>query len=300
MLEIRDLTKRFDGYPAVSGLSMTVGEGSVYGLVGTNGAGKSTLLRLAAGILKPEKGEILLDGERVFENPKAGQKLFFISDDAFYLPNAAAPDMETFYERFYPAFDKNRFREMIAGFGLPADRKIRTFSKGMRKQFFVAAGLAAGTAYLLMDETFDGLDPVMRKAVKGLFAEAVADRAMTAVLASHSLRELEDICDHVGLMHRGGILLSQDLDEMKQSLSKIQIVYGDAGAGPGTLPEGLMLLSDEQRGSLHTLIVRGDPEEAERFFFAGSPVFCERIPLSLEEIFIIETEAAGYDVRNIL
>ncbi len=298
MLETKNITKTFDGYTAVKDLSLTVGDGSVFGLIGSNGAGKSTFLRMAAGILRPDSGAILADGLPVFENPEAKEKIFFITDDAWYFPNASPLDMTGFYRKYYPDFSMELFRKMLSTFGLPEKRKIRTFSKGMRKQFFVSAGLASGTKYLLCDETFDGLDPVMRQAVKSLFAKALSDRELTVVLASHNLRELEDICDHVGLMHRGGILLSKELDDMKQNLQKVQLVCGETPVG--TLPEALELVSDEQRGSLHTLIVRGNAEAAEQYFRSLSPVFYERIPLSLEEIFITETEAAGYDIKNLL
>ena len=322
MIEVKNISKQFDGYPAVQKMNMTIGDSSVFGLIGTNGSGKSTFLRMAAGVLRPDEGEILIDGALVWEEPGVKQKLFFISDDAFFFQNAAPKDMEEFYCKYYPDFDRSRFEEMLRAFGLDRGRKLRAFSKGMKKQFFIAAGLAANTKYLLCDETFDGLDPVMRQAAKSLFAEAMTDRGLTVVLASHNLRELEDICDSVGLLHKGGVLLSKDLDDMKENLHKVQIVYrdeppkdanedvgqndaanvnaGSTGTAKDAHADGIEIVREETRGRLHTLIVRGTAQETERYFNALEPVFFELIPLSLEEIFISETEVAGYDIKNLL
>jgi len=299
MIEVKNISKQFDGYPAVQQMNMTIGDSSVFGLIGTNGSGKSTFLRMAAGVLRPDEGEILIDGALVWEEPGVKQKLFFISDDAFFFQNAAPKDMEEFYCKYYPDFDRSRFEEMLRAFGLDRGRKLRAFSKGMKKQFFIAAGLAANTKYLLCDETFDGLDPVMRQAAKSLFAEAMTDRGLTVVLASHNLRELEDICDSVGLLHKGGVLLSKDLDDMKENLHKVQIVYRDESPKDADA-DGIEIVREEIRGRLHTLIVRGTAQETQQYFNALEPVFFELIPLSLEEIFISETEVAGYDIKNLL
>jgi ABC-2 type transport system ATP-binding protein len=305
MIEVKNISKQFDGYPALRQMNMTIRDGSVFGLIGTNGSGKSTFLRMAAGILKSDEGEILIDGASVWEKPEIKQQFFFISDDAYYFANAVPEDMGKFYSRYYPDFDSERFTVLLKAFGLDPARKIRTFSKGMKKQFFIAAGVAANTRYLFCDETFDGLDPVMRQAAKSLFAQAMTDRGLTVVLASHNLRELEDICDAVGLLHQGSVLLSKDLDDMKESVHKVQIVYRDASAEPAGNADAeekpaVKILRDEARGRLHTLVVQGSAEDTERYFSALDPVFFELIPLSLEEIFINETEVAGYDIKNIL
>ncbi len=301
MIEVKNISKKFDGFPAVDHMNMSIRDGSVFGLIGTNGSGKSTFLRMASGILKPDEGEVIIDGVNVAENPETKQKFFFISDDAFYFQNATPRDMSAFYQKYYPGFDNQKFETLLTAFGLDAARKIRTFSKGMKKQVFIAAGLAANTKYLFCDETFDGLDPVMRKAAKSLFAQAMTDRGLTVVLASHNLRELEDICDAFGLMHKGGVLLSRDLDDMKQSVHKVQVVYKeDAAAAENTAHPEVTILRDEARGRLHTLFVKGDAETVEQYFSAQEPVYFERIPLSLEEIFISETEAVGYDITNLL
>ena len=299
MIEVKNISKQFDGYPAVQQMNMTIGDSSVFGLIGTNGSGKSTFLRMAAGVLRPDEGEILIDGALVWEEPGVKQKLFFISDDAFFFQNAAPKDMEEFYCKYYPDFDRSRFEEMLRAFGLDRGRKLRAFSKGMKKQFFIAAGLAANTKYLLCDETFDGLDPVMRQAVKSLIAQEIVDRAFTPVIASHNLRELEDICDTVGLLHEGGVLLSRDLTDMKMHIHKIQCVITDPDK-ESSLRKNLDLVEAHRQGSLLVITARGTREEIMQKVTEAEPLFCEIIPLSLEEIFISETEVAGYEIKNIL
>ena len=206
--------------------------------------------------------------------------------------------MKNYYRRFYDKFDEQRYFKLMSAFGLDETRKIRTFSKGMKKQVSVICGVCSGTDYLFCDETFDGLDPVVRQAVKSLFAEDVAERGLTPVIASHNLRELEDICDHVGLLHRGGILFSRDLDEMKLGMCKVQCIF--ASPLPEDAWDGFDLLKKEQRGSLYTIIARGDREELMSRLNKMNPTFCELLPLTLEEIFINETEVAGYDVKKLL
>ena len=273
-------------------------EGSVFGLIGTNGAGKSTFLRLASGILKPDEGQITLDGQEIYENTEAKKKFFYISDEMYFFSNASPLDMMTYYSRVYDRFDKERFHRLMKSFCLDEKRRIHTFSKGMKKQVSVICGICANTEYLFCDETFDGLDPVMRQAVKSIFAADMEDRNLTPIIASHNLRELEDICDHVGLLHKGGILLSRDLDDMKLNIHKIQCVL-QPGMGPEDLVT-LKCLSSEQRGRLLTLTVRGTREEVEEKIKAYEPVFFECIPLTLEEIFISETEVAGYDIKKLV
>ncbi len=298
MIEAIGLTKRFDDIIAVDHIDAQIKEGSVFGLIGTNGAGKSTFLRMAAGILKPDEGKILIDGEEVFENAAIKSRFFYISDDQFFLNNATPKDMMQYYRVLYPAFDETRFYSLLKGFDLKPDRKIHTFSKGMKKQLSVLLGICAGTSYIFCDETFDGLDPVMRQTVKSLFANDMAERNLTPIIASHNLRELEDICDHVGLLHKGGILLSRELDDMKLNIHKVQCVLK-----PGDEPEqlhGLDIIGMERRGSLLTLTIRGKKEEIGTILQTYHPVFFEMIPLSLEEIFISETEVAGYDIKKLI
>lgn len=298
MLKADNLTKRFQGVTAVDHIHAEIQDGTVFGLIGTNGAGKSTFLRMAAGILKPDEGTITLDGESVFEDTRVKARCFYIPDEPYFLGNGTADDMKTFYQGIYPNFDTDRFGRLLKSFELDGRRKIQTFSKGMKKQLAVLLGICAGTDYLFCDETFDGLDPVMRQTVKSLFANDIEERHLTPVIASHNLRELEDICDHVGLLHRGGMLLSKDLDDMKMNIHKIQCVL-PAGLDRTNLQD-LDIMTTEQRGSLLTLTVRGQREEIQARMQSYHPVFFEMIPLSLEEIFISETEVAGYDIKKLI
>ena len=298
MIKADNLTKRFQGVTAVDHIHAEIQDGTVFGLIGTNGAGKSTFLRMAAGILKPDEGTITLDGEAVFEDIRVKARCFYIPDEPYFLGNGTADDMKTFYQGIYPNFDTDRFGRLLKSFELDVRRKIQTFSKGMKKQLAVLLGICAGTDYLFCDETFDGLDPVMRQTVKSLFANDIEERHLTPVIASHNLRELEDICDHVGLLHRGGMLLSKDLDDMKMNIHKIQCVL-PAGLDRTNLQD-LDIMTTEQRGSLLTLTVRGQKEEIQARMQSYHPVFFEMIPLSLEEIFISETEVAGYDIKKLI
>lgn len=298
MIKADNLTKRFQGVTAVDHIHAEIQDGTVFGLIGTNGAGKSTFLRMAAGILKPDEGTITLDGDAVFEDIRVKARCFYIPDEPYFLGNGTPDDMKTFYQEIYPNFDTDRFGKLLKSFELDGRRKIQTFSKGMKKQLAVLLGICAGTDYLFCDETFDGLDPVMRQTVKSLFANDIEERNLTPVIASHNLRELEDICDHVGLLHRGGMLLSKDLDDMKMNIHKIQCVL-PAGLDRTNLQE-LDIMTVEQRGSLMTLTVRGQKEEIQARMQSYHPVFFEMIPLSLEEIFISETEVAGYDIKKLI
>lgn len=298
MIEARELTKTFDRIKALDGITATIRDGEVFGLIGTNGAGKSTFLRCASGIYKPDCGSILIDGEEVFENPAVKARFFFISDEQYFLPNSTPIEMAQFYRNYYKKFDMERCKLLLKEFGLAERRKILTFSKGMKKQLSVLLALSAKTDYIFCDETFDGLDPVMRQAVKSLFAKEMEERGLTPVIASHNLRELEDICDHVGLLHRGGILLSKDIDELKLGVHKVQCVLKE-GMEPGELT-ALTVLKEERRGRLCTLVVRGEEDEVRCVLKAAEPVFYELIPLSLEEIFITETEVAGYDIKKLI
>ncbi|MDY4668726.1 MAG: ABC transporter ATP-binding protein [Oliverpabstia sp.] len=298
MIEMKGVSKKFDQIQALTQVSGVIREGSVFGLVGTNGAGKSTCLRIMAGILKADEGSMLVDGQEVFENEEMKREVFFISDDQYYFPNATPKEMMEYYRMFYPCFDEKRFEELIKKFGLDMRRRLNTFSKGMKKQVSVLLGICANTKYLLCDETFDGLDPVMRQAVKSIFAMEIMNRDFTPIIASHNLRELEDICDHVGLLHKGGILLSKDLEEMKSNIQKVQCVVSEEGKME--LYKELEILQTEQRGSLLTLTVRGERKKTEEVIKGKNPVFYEILPLTLEEIFISETEVVGYDIKSLL
>lgn len=299
MIKATNVSKTFGDIKAVDNVSAVIEEGAVFGLIGTNGAGKSTFLRMVAGILKPEEGSVSIDEEFVFENEAAKHKLFYISDEQFFFPNATPLDMKRFYQAIYPEFDGTRFVQMLDKFELSGGRKMNSFSKGMKKQVSILLGLCANTPYLLCDETFDGLDPVMRQAVKSIFVKEIEERNLTPVIASHNLRELEDICDHIGLLHRGGILLSKDLEDMKLNIHKLQCVF-QTEEDLIYLRKVLEILQEEQRGSLITITVRGTREYIEQMVIARKPIFYELLPLSLEEIFISETEVAGYDIKSLI
>ena len=299
MIEINGVNKSFGDIKALDNIIATIQEGSIFGLVGTNGAGKSTMLRVLGGILKADTGMALIDGEDVYENPSAKEKVCFLSDTAYFFPNATIKTMAEYYAAVYPNFNRERFDELVGKFGLDMKRKINTFSKGMKKQVSVLLGICTGTKYLLCDETFDGLDPVMRQAVKSIFALELMDRDFTPVIASHSLRELEDICDHVGLLHNGGILLSKDLEDMKFHIHKVQCVIQDPTKEEELLTE-LHVLQHDKRGSLLTIVARGTKQEILMSIESKQPLFSEVLPLTLEEIFISETEVAGYDVKNLV
>ena len=299
MIEFKNVSKNFGGLKAVDNISATIEEGHVFGLIGTNGAGKSTLLRLLAGVLKADSGSVTVDGEGIYDNPAAKAKLFYISDEQYFYKNGTPKDMLRLYQAYYSEFDRKKWEELTGKFGLDVKRKINTFSKGMKKQLSVICGVCAGTKYLVCDETFDGLDPVMRQAVKSLFAHEIEARGMTPIIASHNLRELEDICEYVGLLHKGGILFEKDLDEMKLNIHKIQCVVKEE-AVLELIRRNLEVVTMDNRGALYTLTVRGGREKVEEFMEQLNLVFYELLPLSLEEIFISETEVKGYDIKALI
>ncbi len=298
MIEVKNVTKVFGDIKAVDEITLTIKDGIVMGLLGTNGAGKSTLLRMMAGVLKQEQGEILIDGEEVWNNPSAKSKFFYISDDQYYFPNGTPKEFGAFYSTYYPAFDTKRFCELLDKIDLPANRKIRTFSKGMKKQLSILIGICAGTKYLFCDETFDGLDPVMRQAIKSIFIQEMENRPFTPVIASHNLRELEDISEHIGLLHKGGVLLSQDLEDLKCNLTKVQCVLPEEY--DEKIKNTLLVMKMKRHGKLLTMTVRGESEKVVSWLNTLNPIYCESVPLTLEEIFISETEVAGYDIKSLI
>lgn len=299
MIEVNNISKSFENILAVDRVSVRMKERTVFGLIGTNGAGKSTVLRMVAGVLKADEGRITVDEQPVFDNVEVKKKVFFIADEPYFFANANAMEIERYFSTIYSGFQKEEFYSCLKNFGLDKTRKINTFSKGMKKQLALLCGICSGAKYLLCDETFDGLDPVMRQGVKSLFAKEMENRGLTPVIASHNLRELEDICDHVGLLHKGGVLLSKDLEDMKCNIQKVQCVFRDEEDGQQVL-KALNIIKEEKRGSLYTLTLRGDREDIITRFAAADTVFFEILPLSLEEIFISETEVAGYDVKKLI
>ncbi|MDE7404854.1 MAG: ABC transporter ATP-binding protein [Lachnospiraceae bacterium] len=299
MIEIRNVTKSYDKIKAVDNVSVTIKENTVFGLIGTNGAGKSTVLRMLAGVLEPEQGEIAIDGLPVFDNMEAKKNIYFIADEPYFFANSNAMDMQKYLCSIYPEFAVEDFYNYLVNFGLNKKRKINTYSKGMKKQLALICGVCSNAKYLLCDETFDGLDPVMRQGIKSIFASEMERRGMTPVIASHNLRELEDICDHVGLLHKGGVLLSKDLEDMKCNIQKVQCVFKTI-EDEAKVISALDIMKNEKRGSLNVLTVRGNKAEIHAIFATVNTIFFEALPLSLEEIFISETEVVGYDIKKLI
>ncbi len=295
MIEINNISMKYGSFPALTGVDLQVRDGSVYGLIGSNGSGKSTLLRLLCGAFKPESGSIKYDGDSVWENEKVKAQVVYLSDEQYFFPNCTMADMADFYASVYKGFSYQRFYALSRPFDLSPGRRVNTFSKGMTKQAAVILALSCNTDYILCDETFDGLDPVVRQSVKRMLADEVAARKLTVILASHNLRELEDICDHMALLHKGRVLLQSDVDDVKMNIHKVQTVLPE-----GAEVRGVEIVSREERGSLSTMIVRGSVQTIESAFEICNPKFFEMIPLTLEEIFLVEMEEAGYEITEIL
>lgn len=299
MMEACNLSKRFGKVQALNNVSLTAREHEIFGLVGTNGAGKSTFLRIAAGVLRPDEGCVLYESCPVYDNPEVKSKFFFIPNDFYFLPGASARDMGNYFSGVYRTFDETKYAKLLHDFSLDPDSALSGFSKGMRRMVSVLLGVAAGTEYLLLDETFDGLDPVNRKAVRSLFAQEMEDRGLTPIMTSHNLRELEDLCDRIGLLHEGGVLLSKDLDEMKQNAFRVQCVF-ESEDELDKVKGHFTIVEDTVTGRLHSMVIRALRDEIESYFRGVSTVYMEVLPLSLEEIFIAETLHAGYDVKKVM
>ena len=296
MIEIKKVSKRFDKIAAVSDVSLSIEEGQVFGLLGTNGAGKSTLLRMMAGVLKEDEGEILIDGEVVWDCVEAKQKFFYISDEQYFFPNATPLDMAAFYKTLYPAFNEKRFRKFLVKFTLQKDRKIQTFSKGMKKQLSILLGICSGVEYLFCDETFDGLDPVMRQGIKSILANEIDERKFTPIIASHNLRELEDICDSFGILDNGCMTTSGDLYDIKNHIHKIQLAFKEELNKEEF--SHLDVLSFHKQSRVINMVVKGDIEKIKDYLRMFNPIMLEVLPVNLEEIFIYEMERKGYGVYD--
>ena len=292
MIELKNVTKTFGSFKALDDLTMTVPKGAVYGLVGPNGAGKSTAIRHITGIYRPDSGSITLEGMPIYENPAVKQTIGYIPDDVFYFPAATMEEMRKFYHGMYPKFDDELFERLYEAFDLPRKGQIRRFSKGMQKQAAFHLTLACRPDVLILDEPVDGLDPVMRRQVMSLILSDVAEHGTTVLISSHNLRELEDICDHVGIMDHGKMLLERSLADMQGSTVKVQLV--------GKVPDSLDVLHETASGRLKTLVVRGNAEDVSRSIAAEKPDYFDVLPLSLEEIFIYELGGVNYEVKNII
>lgn len=292
MIEIKELTKRFEDKTAIDKLNCTVKNGCIYGLVGANGSGKSTLLRTLCGIYKPDSGQVLIDGAPVWENAEAKAKIAFVSDEPYFPSGATLNRMIKLYGSVFPDFDSEKFKKLAAAFSLDLKKRVSAFSKGMRRQAATALALCRKADYMLFDETFDGLDPIARGYVKNLISEEVLNRGATAVITSHSLRELEDTCDQLALLHNGGLVFESDIADLKTSKFKVQIAFSD-DYGKSRF-DGIDVLHYEKHGAVCNMIVQGDREETEEKLKALGPLLLDILPLSLEEVFTYEAEALGY------
>ena len=299
MIEAKAVSKSFDGFLALNHLDMTVPKGSIYGLVGPNGAGKSTILRHLCGVYRPDSGVITIEGQPVYEHPAIKERMVVIPDEVYYYGSASVREMMKFYRGMYPTFSMERFEQLAEAFPeVDAKRPIRRMSKGMQKQAAFWLAMSCCPDYLLLDEPVDGLDPVMRRQVWSLLMGDVAERGTTVLVSSHNLRELEDVCDHVGILSHGQVVIERSLSQLQGTTVKLQVAFPD-GVQPG-LPQGMEVLHQSQLGRVYTYIVRGRAEEVQQQVEAIHPLFVEALPLSLEEIFIYEMGGNDYAVRDIV
>lgn len=296
MIEVKNLVKRFGGFTALDNFSFNVEKGSVYGLVGPNGAGKSTVIRHLTGIYRQDSGEVLIDSQTVYENPGIKQRLAYIPDEIFFFLQATTRDMMHFYKGIYPRFDAKLYEKLGKVFEFDDKRPMRQLSKGMQKQSAFRLAVCMRPDILILDEPVDGLDPVMRRQVWSIIMNDVSDRGTTVLVSSHNLRELEDVCDHVGIMHNGRLLLQRSLSELQDNIAKVQLVLPEGN----TLPEDFGAIHQSTSGRVLTLIMRGSNEYISEKVAALNPVFFDLVPLTLEEIFIYELGGVDYEVREIL
>ncbi len=299
MIKATDLIKRFDTLTALDKLNSIIDDGCICGLVGSNGAGKSTLLRLIAGVYQPTEGSITVDGENIYENMAVKQQIYFVPDDLYFLPGATMDDMAKYLKNVYTSWDQERYEELLTKFPMKRDNKLHNSSKGMRRQAALILALSCKPKYLLLDEAFDGLDPVLRLTLRKLMADDVSERGMTVIIASHNLRELEDVCDQVGLLHQGHILFQRELNDLKLGFCKVQAAF-KVKVSDAALQKELDILKMERSGSLVSIVARGSVEEISEKLEQYEPILCEAVPMMLEEIFIYEMEAVGYDYNNVL
>lgn len=298
MIEVNNVTKKFGDFAALDGLNMHVERGAIYGLVGPNGAGKSTIIRHLSGVYKQDAGEIRIDGQPVYENEKLKQRFTVIPDEIFFFTQANTMDMMKFYKNLYPTFDEGLFKKILSCFPeINPKKMVRTLSKGMQKQVAFMLSIAARPELMILDEPVDGLDPVMRRQIWSLIMSDVAEHGLTVLVSSHNLRELEDVCDHVGIMNHGKILIERSLDELQTSITKIQLAFENELPA---LPPEIQVLKRVSTGRVHTLIVKGEPRAAEQRIAALNPLLMDVLPLTLEEIFIYELGGENYAVKEII
>ncbi len=298
MIKVKNVVKKFGDFTALSGLDINVEKGSVYGLIGPNGAGKTTILKILSGVYRPTDGDVLIDGQRVYENLAVKERVTFISDDLFFFTTYTIKDTAKYYAGLYKNWSWARFENLKDIFKIDVNRKVRSLSKGMQKQVAFWLSISAQPEIMLLDEPVDGLDPVMRRNVWKLILQDVAERGTTVLVSSHNLRELEDVCDHVGIMHGGKLVLEKALDDMKGGTHKLQLAFdGDA---PAELLLELNPAHVERYGSVSILIVKGNAEAICNISKKYQPLICDILPLTLEEIFIYELGGLGYEFENII
>lgn len=298
MIQTKNLCKSFEDLEAIKNVSITVNKGSIYGLIGSNGAGKTTLLKTIAGIYKQDSGEVNISGEEIFENVDIKTRLMFIPDALYFFQQYTIENMATFYRSIYEKWNEERYKKLKDVFNIDVNRRIHKLSKGMQRQVAFWLSLSTMPDYLVLDEPLDGLDPVMRQKVKNLIIQDVAEKQMTVLISSHNLRELEDLCDSIGILHKGSLLLEKDLDDLKSDVHKIQVAFREGA--PKEMPKGFSILYEEERGSVKLLIVRGDKGNIIEQFTKFNPVILDILPLTLEEIFIYEMGDVGYEIKNII
>jgi ABC-2 type transport system ATP-binding protein len=298
MIELRNINKAFEKLNAVKDVNMTIQKGSIFGLIGSNGAGKTTIIKLLAGIYKQDSGDVFVEGNAVYENEQLKEKIFYISDQPYFFPQHTIKQMARFYKSMYPSWNQSRFNKLAEVFEMDTNKKIQTFSKGIQRQAAFWLALSTMPEILILDEPMDGLDPVARKKVKNLLIQDVADREMTILISSHNLREIEDVCDHIGILHNGTLLVQKELDDLKSDVHKVQLAY--KGEAPAHIQENLRMLHCEKRGSVMLCIIKGKEEKIEAEIMKTQPVIFDILPLTLEEIFIYEMGDIGYAIKNVI
>ena len=298
MISAKNVTMKFDDFTALNHLSCEIPDSCIYGLVGSNGAGKSTFLRLISGVYKPYEGDITVDGAPIWENPEIKSQIMYVPDELYFLPQSNMKTMAKLYAAAYKSFSYERFHSLTETFGLDPEANINTFSKGMKRQAATILALSTMPKYLFFDETFDGLDPVMRNLVKQVIYNDVCERGTTTIITSHSLRELEDTCDQLALLHKGGIVFESDIQNLKTSLFKVQVAFREAYGRERF--EGFDILNYVQTASVATFITRGQKEDVVERIRKMNPILLDVLPLNLEEVFIYEMEALGYAFKDIM
>ncbi|AKA69700.1 ABC transporter ATP-binding protein [Clostridium scatologenes] len=298
MIEGKGISKSFEDLEALKNVNINVNKGSIYGLVGSNGAGKTTLLKTLVGIYKQDSGEVLIDGENIFENVNIKSRVIFIPDMLYFFSQYSAKDMAKFYKRIYKTWDEERYLKLRDAFNIDENKKVNNLSKGMQRQVAFWLALSVQPDILILDEPLDGLDPVMRQKVKNLIVQDVAEKQMTVLISSHNLRELEDLCDYIGIMHKGSLILEKDLDDLKLDIHKIQVAFKESVKEE--ILKDVNILYEEERGSVKLFIVRGKKEEIVDQISKYDPVILDILSLTLEEIFIYEMGDVGYEIKNII